>query len=166
MKRPLGLLLVMGIVGCWYPVTKLKDLGAKVRQGDDGEVISVSLHRTWHPITDVEILHLKTLVHLKDLNLIDTQITDVGVAYIRPLTRLQNLYLSGTRITDAGLVHLKGITTLKQLHLSACPKVTDAGLVHLKELTELTSLGLSGTQVTDAGIAELQKALPNCKITK
>ena len=45
------------------------------------------------------------------------------------------------------------------------PKVTDAGLVHLKGLTSLQSLSLYRSQVTDAGVAELQKALPNCKIT-
>ena len=45
-------------------------------------------------------------------------------------------------------------------------KITDAGLVHLKGLTGLQSLGLSGPKITDAGVADLQKALPNCKIYK
>ena len=44
--------------------------------------------------------------------------------------------------------------------------VTDAGLTHLKGLKALTYLGLNRTQITDAGVAELQKALPKCKITK
>ena len=48
-------------------------------------------------------------------------------------------------------------------HLS---KITDAGLVHLKGLTNLRLLSLKKTQITSAGIAELQKALPNCKIEK
>jgi hypothetical protein len=39
-------------------------------------------------------------------------------------------------------------------------------LVHLKGLTNLKQLVLKGTKVTDAGVAELQKALPNCKISK
>jgi len=33
-------------------------------------------------------------------------------------------------------------------------------------LTSLRTLSLSGTQVTNAGVADLQKALPNCKIAK
>jgi len=41
--------------------------------------------------------------------------------------------------------------------------VTDAGLVHLKGLTNLQGLVLP-KQISDAGIAELQTALPNCKI--
>jgi len=36
--------------------------------------------------------------------------------------------------------------------------------VHLKGLNRLQPLYLYGSQVTDAGIAELQQALPNCKI--
>ena len=31
-------------------------------------------------------------------------------------------------------------------------------------LKSLTSLNLNGTKVKDAGVAELQKALPKCKI--
>jgi len=43
-------------------------------------------------------------------------------------------------------------------------QIADAGLVHLTGLPALKILGLTGTQVTDAGVAELQKALPNCRI--
>ena len=43
-------------------------------------------------------------------------------------------------------------------------KITDAGLEHFKGLTELEALVLHGNKITDAGVAELQKALPNCKI--
>ena len=43
-------------------------------------------------------------------------------------------------------------------------RITDAGMVQLKELTSLEPLTLSETQVTDAGVAELQQALPDCKI--
>ena len=42
---------------------------------------------------------------------------------------------------------------------------TDAGLVHLKGLTNLEKLGLSNTKITRGEIAELQKALPNCRIS-
>lgn len=100
--------------------------------------VSLELHGNSTSI-DAELVHLKTLDQLKDLNLIDTRITDVWAAYLRPLVRLQNLYLSGTRITDAGLGHLKG-------------------------LTELNELDLRGTKVTESGVAELKETLPNCLI--
>ena len=35
-----------------------------------------------------------------------------------------------------------------------------------KELAGLRVLDVGGTEVTDAGVAELQKALPNCKIER
>jgi Leucine-rich repeat (LRR) protein len=62
-------------------------------------------------------------------------------------------------------VHLKGLSNLQKLYLRST-KITDAGLVHLKGLTKLQTLVLSETKVTEAGVAELQKALPNCKISK
>ena len=46
-------------------------------------------------------------------------------------------------------------------------QVTDAGLKELKDLKQLTSLYLPNTdQVTDDGVADLQKALPGCKISR
>src|SRR5438876_851517 len=44
-------------------------------------------------------------------------------------------------------------------------KVTDTGLTELKHLKQLTYLYLGITKVTDDGVADLQKALPGCKIT-
>ena len=38
--------------------------------------------------------------------------------------------------------------------------------VNLKGLTKLETLWPEGTHVTDAGVAELQKALPDCKIKR
>ena len=67
--------------------------------------------------------------------------------------------------TDAGLVHLKGLTKLEGLRLGFA-QVTDAGLTHLKGLTNLVVINLEDTKVTDEGVAELQKALPDCKIIK
>jgi hypothetical protein len=43
-------------------------------------------------------------------------------------------------------------------------QVTDAGLKLLVALKQLESLDLRNTMVTDAGVAELQRALPNCRI--
>ena len=117
MKRLLGLLLVMVMVGCGGgAVAELEKLGAKIKRNSEGEVRSVSLS-------------------------------------------------GNKKIGDSELVHLSGLTNLQYLHLQGT-QITDAGLVHLKGMTNLEKLRLEDTQVTDAGVAELQKALPNCKITK
>jgi hypothetical protein len=60
------------------------------------------------------------------------------------------------------LAKLKRLTFLSLTNT----QVTDAGMVHLAELTTLKLLYLNNTQVTDAGVAELQKALPNCSISR
>ena len=52
---------------------------------------------------------------------------------------------------------------LKVLSLQGT-KVTDAGLKHLTALTGLETLNLGKTQVTPGGVAQLQKALPKCKV--
>ena len=44
--------------------------------------------------------------------------------------------------------------------------VTDAGLKELKHLKQLTRLDLGQTKVTDDGVADLQKALPGCRISR
>jgi len=38
--------------------------------------------------------------------------------------------------------------------------------VHLKGMTNLQSLNLDYARITDAAVADLQKALPNCRIRK
>ena len=69
----------------------------------------------------------------------------------------------GEPIADEDLANLKSLAHLRTLHLSG-PAITDAGLAYLKELTSLSSLVLSGTSVTEQATAELQKALPNCRV--
>ena len=74
--------------------------------------------------------------------------------------------LAGTNVTDAGLKELKDFKQLTSLDVSWSKQVTDAGLKELKDLKQLTRLNLADTKVTDDGVAELQKALPGCKITR
>ena len=97
-----------------------------------------------------------------------SNITNEGVVHLKGLTDLQSLYLSDCEnITDDGLSHLKGLTNLEFFRVLYCDKITDAGVVHLKGLTNLQSLTLYGCEkITDSGVAELQKALPNCEISR
>ena len=79
---------------------------------------------------------------------------------------LTSLAIPNDAKTDLGLKHyLAALKTDSSLMLGSW-KITDTGLVHVRGLAKLRSLLLYGTKVTDAGVAELQKALPNCKIFK
>jgi hypothetical protein len=93
------------------------------------------------------------------------KVTDAELVRLRALPQLRSLYLRGSRVTDAGLVHVCGLPHLRTLSLNSTG-VTDAGLVCLRGLTSLKSLSLAETHVTATGVAELQQALPNCKITR
>ena len=116
-------------------------------------------------VTDAGLVHLRALTALEVLNLGDCRVCDAGLIHLERLPLLRELYLYETDVTDSGLVHLKGLTSLDLLYLYGTA-VTDAGLVHLKGLTNLETLMLSHTAVTDAGIADLQSALPKCKILR
>ena len=43
-------------------------------------------------------------------------------------------------------------------------RITDRGIKELAALKELKTLSLSRTGVTNKGVAELQKAIPKCRI--
>ena len=185
-----GVLLVSVINNNRDPIAVLEEWGVRgekrygvktITRNDKGEVVEVFLHRAHISppsqqilylvglgskkrfLSDAELVHLKGLTSLKSL-VLGSDITDAGLVHLKGMTSLQTLSLS-SQITDAGVVHLKGLTGLQTLNLYRT-KVTDAGLVHLKGLTGLQTLGLGGTKITDAGVADLQKALPNCKISK
>jgi hypothetical protein len=76
---------------------------------------------------------------------------------------LTELSLIETALTDVGLVNLQHLSNLQVLRLDRT-HISDRGLDVLKDLTNLKTLGLWDTQVTTDGLAQLQHALPNCKI--
>ena len=79
------------------------------------------------------------------------------------LGKVTTLDLRLTKITDEGLKEVAKLQQLEELYLTDT-KVTDEGLKEVAKLQKLTSLFLTATQITDARAAELQKALPKCKI--
>src|SRR5262245_19851545 len=101
-------------------IEQLKKLGARITVDDQNRVIGVNLGE--RKVTDADMVHLKGLGHLQELD----------------LTR--------TKITGAGLVNLKDLTTLKKLFVTET-KVDDAGLAHLKRMKDLELIGLSGTKI-------------------
>ncbi len=110
---------------------------------------------------------LKGLPHLEELDLSNAGSwgRDIGLRHLEGLTGLRKLNLYGACIGDEDQKHLGGLVQLQELDLSYT-SVTDAGLKHLKGLTQLRRLLLHFSNVTAAGAAELQKALPNCQISR
>ncbi|QEG15978.1 protein kinase domain-containing protein [Gimesia maris] len=114
-------------------------------------------------ITDEGLKHLQGMKQLESLTLSSTGITTTGLEQLTKHESLSKLDLTNCKITDSGLEHLQDLKNLRDLRLDLTP-VSDAGLQHLYSLKKLENLDLRETKVTSQGIADLQKALPKCKI--
>ena len=109
-------------------------------------------------LTDVK--DLEKLTQLKELALSDNQLTNANVKVLENLTQLEELDLSDNQLTD--VKGLENLTQLKDLDLSKNQLTSVKGL---EKFTQLKCLWLTGNpDLTKAQIAELQKALPNCRI--
>jgi Leucine-rich repeat (LRR) protein len=123
-----------------------------------------SLNLSYTDITDLGLKQVAKLQKLTSLDLSSNKITDAGLKEVAKLQKLTSLDLSATKITDAGLKEVAKLQQLTEL-LLVYTDITDAGLKELAKLRHLTYLDLSCyDQITDTGVAQLQKALPKCKI--
>ena len=162
----------------------IEALGGNVVRGADGNIVEVSLARTWASNNDIErvvqiqglkrldlsftyvndagIERLQQLQQLEELTLDATEaITDAAASYLRANKHLHKLVLRGTDITDVGMPYLAALTGLKSLDLSHT-MVGDVGLESLPALSELEELDLGGTRITGINLNFL-KLLPKLK---
>lgn len=158
--------------------------GGSVMRGADGNIVQVSLARTWAAdedvqrltqiktlkrldlsftyVTDEGVEELSKLPALEDLNLDTVEaLTDAAASYLRADKNLKRLVLRGTDITDVGMPYLAALTGLKSLDLSYT-MVGDVGLESLPAFTELEDLNLGGTRITGINLNFL-KLLPKLK---
>ena len=107
-------------------------------------------------LTDVS--PLARLTQLTDLQLGGNNLTDVSA--LAGLTQLTDLRLNSNKITD-----VSALADFKQLRLLWLNNNQIADVSPLAKLTQLTRLRLDNNpDLTKAQIAELQKALPKCRI--
>ena len=162
----------------------IEALGGQVVRGPDGNIVDVSLARTWASNNDMEriaelkglkrldlsftyvsdpgIELLQKLPQLEELTLDATEaITDAAASYLRANKNLHKLVLRGTDITDVGMPYIAALTGLKTLDLSHT-MVGDVGLESLPALSELEELDLGGTRITGINLNFL-KLLPKLK---
>ncbi len=158
--------------------------GGKVIRDAGGQIVEVSLARTWANDADVEpiarvkslkrldlsltyvsdraIERLKPLDQLEELNLYAAEfITDAAVAFLRGHQSLTRLNLRGTDVTDTSLAYIAELPHLKTLDISFT-QITDVGFEHLAALSELEDLNLGGNKISGDGLHVL-KLLPHLK---
>ena len=143
-------------------IDKLKKLGARITVDDQKRIIGVNLGE--RGVTDADLVHLRGLQHLQELDLTRTRITGAGLVNVKDLTALAKLFVTDTKVDDSGVTHLKGLKSLELVGLSGT-KISDAALDHLRELKGLKRMFCLGTSVSDAGVEKLRRALPQCQVT-
>lgn len=158
--------------------------GGEVVRDDAGQIVEVSLARTWATDADVERVatlktlkrldlsltylsdrgaeRLKALDHLEELNLFAAEfITDAALAFLRNNKRLTRLNLRGTDVTDTSLAYIAELPQLRSLDISFT-QITDVGLEHLASLSQLEELNLGGNKISGVGLHVL-KLLPKLR---
>ena len=169
MKRLLGLLLVMGIVGCGggseappagdealpatpnNPQAKVDEPPAQVVDVDPSVESPNASPKTPADTVDDTPTQVADADPVNSLKKLGARIKQDDQRNIVELSLMFN-----SRITDARLVHLEGLPGLQTLKISQCRQITDAGLVHLKRTTKLRSLYLTAIEITDAGLVHLR----------
>ena len=164
MNRLLGLLLLMGMVGC--PSCPHLDSFVRYSTGTRKKGKSFSDRRKDELVTKWVRSKGHTLKPNTEFAAAATTAAADPTAVLKELGARFRLDASGAvvtvdflhneKISDAGLVHLKGLNKLQALNLSFT-NVTDAGLIHLRELTKLKSLYLVNYQFSDTGLVHLKK---------
>ena len=139
MKRLLGLLLVMGMVGCGGKENAGNAVDPGI--GADEQLVTKSGEKEEGPSNPNAEVATSTPAETVD-PVAALEKLEAGIA-LNEQGEVIDVSLNGTDVTDAGLVHLKGLTKLQAF-----------------------KIGGFGQEITDAGIADLQKALPDCKIYK
>lgn len=115
-------------------------------------------------VTDKSIGEIKNLPFLSVLRIRNSQIGDQGVRAIVQQPTIKNLVLANSAVTDASAASYRLLPNLYYLDLSGT-MITDTSVPELAKIRGLTYLNIQRTAVTANGFAQLQSALPGCKIT-
>lgn len=108
-------------------------------------------------IKDADLVHLRGLTWLEDLDLSCNRFTGVGLVHLGGMLLLERLDLYGGDLTDEGLGHLPTLPSLRELSLAIHFELTDGALAHLNKFSALEDLNLRSTPVGDGGIDHLKR---------
>jgi Leucine-rich repeat (LRR) protein len=132
---------------------RIEALGGYVVRDAGGNIVEVSLARTWAKDADVE--RVAEIESLKRLDLSFTYVTDRGIEQLGRLRQLEDLRLDTAEfITDSAMSHLRANPALRRLVLRGTD-ITDVGLPYVAELKGLTSLDISFSMLGDVGLESL-----------
>jgi uncharacterized protein YjbI with pentapeptide repeats len=101
-------------------------------------IVKVDLAGT--SVSDADLIHLRSLAHLSELNLANTRVRE-GLVYLKKLPELKVIDLSGTAVGDWELEYLEYVSSLR-------------------------TVNLKGTKITRTGLVSLCKAVPRARIIR
>ena len=125
--------------------------------GKDVEAETDSFDLSGRALSDQDKAEIAGLKNLTTLSLTNCSLTDVS--FLSSLTSLRTLYLPDNRIND--LSPLSSLTELRTVYLDRNP-LTD--LTPLTKIPGLSMLSIQGVTIADYVLADLQAAMPNCRI--
>ena len=131
--------------------------------GDDMfcQVVEVSLSHNAE-LTNDDLVHLRSLPHLKTLFLCGGEVTGDGLYHLCNFHDLEDLTL-GIPLTDDDLHYLASIKSLKEIYLLG-PRPSDF-MVRLRGPTLIYDDQSHNSNVTENGIQTLASELKGCRIT-
>ncbi len=103
------------------------------------------------------------LERMKRLSLNFSKISDESLKEGAKMQQLTYLGMVEAKITDVGLKEVAKLRKLEGLSLDYT-QITNSGLKEGAKMKQLQMLWLTGTKITKADVAQLQKALPKCRI--
>jgi hypothetical protein len=110
-----------------------------------------------------EMIILKTLPNLQELDLSFCPIEDSCAQEIAQISNLHTLYLNDTKCGDGFLIPLRKLEKLNTLFLNGT-KITDQAIDALSGLKQLTHLDLRDTKISQIAVQRLSNNLVNCAI--
>lgn len=151
-------------------INLVRALGGSVKYNEPGgpyggaDLTHVTLNTTDKPREQVAavLVALARCRGVSELELTGPNVIDGDLLAFKRFRDLKRLDLSGTGAADAGALSFRNCTRLEALRLQNT-KVADAALSEFV-FGPLVLLDVRGTGTTAAKVAELQKALPKCKI--
>lgn len=154
------------------PLTQLERLSVKKTAVTGGDLARLSCLRglKYLDVSETNFAAggektLRQLDSLQSLLAIQSKFDDRLLSQLKGSKQLEVLYLSDNfGITDQSARQLGGCTALADLRLDST-QVSDATLSALKRLKSLKLLNVGRAKCTAKGVADLQKALPEVKIS-
>jgi len=145
-------------------IAAIRKMGGHVQEiAQNDSRLEVAFHLADGKITDKNLVPLKDLKDVVELNLRGTDVTDAGLKHVAGLKSLKKLHLEKTKITDKGLAELKGLDNLEWLNVYGT-QVSNDSLTHIKNLKGLKKYYIFETKVTIEGVAQMKKELPKLQI--